>query len=152
MPVSQQSQQRWLDDKREDYQNSCVLYCVWYLCRVIYAHTWAVFIVDCWFSFYCFSKQPCQSTEWYSKAVMRMTCVSSFLIPLPHSLWKVCSSFYPSSPKSLPVSDFYSEWQLMTFTVCRLLSLTFAETSLSSSTWQHAKSMECLRKQRIASI
>lgn len=47
----------------------------------------------------------------------------------------------------MSVDDFHS-----LLTLARLLSLTFAETSLTSSTWQHAKSMEALRKQRIASV
>jgi len=38
-------------DKREDYQNCSVLYCVSQLCTVICTHIWAVLKVDCWFSF-----------------------------------------------------------------------------------------------------
>lgn len=50
-------------------------------------------------------------------------------------------------PDQMSVDDFHS-----LLTLARLLSLTFTETKLTLSTWQRAKSMECLRKQRFANI
>jgi len=38
-------------DKREDYQNCSVLYCLRHLCTVIRTHVWAVPKVDYYFSF-----------------------------------------------------------------------------------------------------
>ena len=56
-PVSLRSSRRHLSyddctgDKRENYQNCSVLYCVRQLCTMIRSRIWAVLKAECWFRF-----------------------------------------------------------------------------------------------------
>jgi len=43
------SNDQCLEDKRNDYQNCSVLYCVWQLCTMIRAQAWSVLKAECWF-------------------------------------------------------------------------------------------------------